>query len=99
VLLVIKWMLWFRPYRDRQVQKILDKVIASGFYYNLMCYAIHAACDNNIISNEERKLAISEISKYVGKHWSLERKLDSMWYHYTFQDRLRVYKDWKNRPE
>lgn len=82
------------------VQEVFDKVIAAGYYekQRLMCFALRAALDEYLISEEEFKQATTEIKGYLGAWGSLGGMLLRTNLDPSFEARLAIYKNWANRP-
>lgn len=95
----------------RKVKEIL-KLVAESPYYTLpgsktsspfMCYSLTHAKNAGLISEEEKELAINAIEKYLNKLTDdpdgLYIALEANGLPNSFEDRLKIYRDWKKRPK
>ena len=89
------------------IQNVFNKVIENNLYpYNpeyllsrdYMCYSIIVASDVKLITNEEAFSALQAIDFYLNDHGTLVGMLKEYGISHTIEDRLKIYKDWKNRP-
>lgn len=84
------------------IQEIFNKVIEAGHYgnssFDAMCSSLALALGKEI-NEDEYIFAIQEIRSYLGKYIYLKSLLVANSLPYTFEARLKIYKDWKNRPK
>ena len=89
----------------RSIQKIFDIVISKGFYGDFglnssefMCISLELASWGDVITEEEERKTIAAIEQYVYPRLTLSEKLKEKGIEASFANRLKIYKDWKNRP-
>jgi hypothetical protein len=89
----------------RSIQKIFDIVISKGFYKDFgfnssgfMCISLWLASYEGVITKEEERKVIAAIEQYVYPRFTLSEKLKEKGIEDSFANRLKIYKDWKNRP-
>lgn len=89
-----------------RMQKILDKVIPLYLKEEprLMCYTLHRACNQGIITIEERFYAIEEVRDYL-EHLGMDRRLGTLRValhranlNSSPQDLEHIYRNWSDRP-
>lgn len=84
------------------VQNTFNMVIAANLYsednYGLMCHAIEAAYCLEVLTKEEADMAHKEIKTYLKGYGSLAGALDNRGLPWDFESRLKIYKDWENKP-
>lgn len=92
----------------RTIQEIFNAVIDEGFYSNefieskssrWMCEAIHYAYVAELLTMEERRLALEEIKEYIQGYTFLGSALSISNLPYKYEDRLAIYRNWANRPQ
>lgn len=85
--------------RDKITQRALDKVLSRELYgkFNYMCFILADA--DNAVTNTEFKVATKSIKRYLGRHRMLAAALRANDLPFTYEDRLAIYRDWKNRPD
>lgn len=84
-----------------KLQPIFTAVIEAGLYTEkagLMCYSLHQATHDGVITTLERDHAKHAIKGYLSGFGSLGGFLAYKQNSYDFQTRLDIYKDWVNRP-
>lgn len=84
------------------LQKTFDKVIDGGFYSPdnyYMCFALDGAKKCGAISSREHLAAEKQVSRYLGGWCSLEGALRKNGLPNSYDDRLKIYRDWANRPK
>ena len=85
--------------RDKITQRAFDKVLSQELYgkSNFMCFVL--ARTNNALTNTECRVATKSIKRYLGRHRMLATALRDNDLPFTYEDRLAIYRDWKNRPD
>lgn len=86
------------------IQETLNKVIDSGIYRtndfsSLMCVAIGRAVSLGLVSAKEAIKTENAICEYIKPYGSLSPALFNNGLPYEFNDKLKIYKDWANRPK
>lgn len=99
--------------RLRTVQQLFNVVIDSGHYSNTnpytaekgsawMCCAVGDAYEEHLITYDEREKVLRAINGYLhsmyGGQGLLRTALNENGLPCEFNDRLAIYRDWKNRP-
>lgn len=95
-----KRLLFWRNWGD--AQKTFDKVIDGGFYNPYtpyMCFALDDAMDRGAISGRECAAAKKRIRGYLGRWGFLDRVLCESKLPHSYEDKLKIYRDWANRPK
>lgn len=93
----------------KSVQEILDIVINHGYYKSYfeiaraspyMCLALYEAALDGVITTSEEQLAEAAICEYLEPtgRGSLEEALIHSWLPNDFERRLRLYRNWADRP-
>jgi len=86
----------------RNLQDIFNVVIESGLYREemYMCHALSRALYRDLISLDEYIKASTSIDIYLKfrSSLSMKRVFEQCGRKTTMQDRLAIYKDWRNRP-
>lgn len=89
--------------RLTDVQRIFNKVIEANIYHvgrvRMMCWALRVARDTGVITAEDETLALHAINEYLQDFVFLAYALESRGMPCTFEDRLKLYQDWENRPK
>lgn len=96
--------------QDSEIQNILDRVIDGGHYTGLsvhgissqyMCLALKLAVRANVIEKDEYVGTLSRLENYLPaniKNATLRGALVNAGLPSCHADRLRIYRDWANRP-
>ncbi|MGL4517043.1 MAG: hypothetical protein ACRCUH_10190 [Shewanella sp.] len=96
--------------QDSEIQNILDRVIDGGYYTGLsvqdvssqyMCLALKYAARADVIAEDEYVNARKLIEEYLPtniKNSTLRGALIEIGQPSCHADRLRIYRDWANRP-
>lgn len=93
----------------RTIQQIFNKVIKEGYYprggkhpsFQYMCAALQYSAGAKVITGDEATKAKKSISKYLeptGKTTLAAALRGTNAILNTVEERLAIYKDWKNRP-
>lgn len=90
----------------KTIQQIFDTVIDNGLYEDSMCPSLGKAKNRLLITEEEYQKAdkaiynyMKKLNKYVDYRFTPLR--DVLWQKglpFSYEDRLKIYRDWKNRP-
>lgn len=89
----------------RTIQEVFDVVIKEGYYSKnytksiFMCIALASAYNNKVITLVEYKKCKKAISRYLGNSILLKNKLTKNGLPFNFDDTLKIYLDWGNRPK
>lgn len=92
----------------RTVQEIFNLAIETGAYSKLdgerfMCLALDGMRYDGQITIGECQLAENEIERYLTylgrKGGALEPALERSGLPFSFEDRLKIYQNWENRPK
>ena len=108
VLSTIYSKLFYKKQSLDSVQEIFDKVIDNGYYTsiagnekfkysNYMCYSLKYAYEDNIITKKDFFLARKEIEQYIGMS-GLESVLSWNRLPSNYDDRLKIYRNWEDKP-
>lgn len=96
--------------KTKTLQEIFNLVIDNKYYhkdnFTHMCYALNQAKFDGVITDIEYKKARNAIKHYLNKYAkvlgsrnSMRVLLKEMNRSCEFEDSLKIYKDWKNRPK
>lgn len=84
---------------DVRLQRIFDTVMDDYIKdQRSMCMILEYAAFKGLICASERDFAISSINKYMGEVMYLRMRLQCEGLPCEDEDRLAIFKDWKNRP-
>ena len=86
-----------------KLQNIFNRVIVGDYYTPndcyLMCWALTEAKNDFLIEEEEYLFARQKIKEYLKDFATLQSALLTNNIPWTYNCRLDIYKDWKNRPQ
>lgn len=98
----------------RSVQELFNLIIDKGYYgeeravktsegtpaSELMCHAISYASTDKIISLGEKQRLTKAVQSYIRPFFevTLKHHLETLGRPSTLEDRIKIYRDWENRP-